>query len=581
MPDPPQNLRRVVEQAGSLYSLPAVAVEVLHLTESPKVDVLALKQCIENDPALAAKIVKVVNSPAYASGRSVADLNQALSLLGTQPLKLLVLGFSLPKRLFTSVAGPTLTHYWRRALTKSVAARELYETFWQPGGGEAFLAGLVADLGMLVLVGQLQQPYVEFLEEVRSEGGDLLQLERQSLGFDHTQLTAELLIHWHFPKPITTAIAADFSDESMTRSPSYGTPMVQVLHLAELLAGLVVDHRMVNLKQLLAAAKTYCGATRQQVAEIVDRLGECVAQLAEVLSLDLPDGREYDEVIREAHQRLAQQAELAAGQLGNGKDASTPTEALQRCAANLASAAADAFPENDLDPVSGAAVQPDVDGDFPGRHPREPLHSSRRALQGGRPLETRATCAPTGSVKSVSPAAVSVVKRTKVSAGPVLNGVDQFDPGLLGRLEAAIGQCRHERTELSLLLIELQPYADLLALVGDEAEAKIEHFLRHVCETMEDDEFFLAAATEGCFGLILPERDRQAASHLAGQLARNLPSLSEVVLRLPWPISLCIGVATVAAISKNFAAGPLIEAAQRCLSGAKSCGGGYKTIEIY
>src|SRR3972149_3698978 len=89
-------LEPFLERARDLYSLPSVAPEVLDLTSQPKVDVRALKACIENDPALTIRILRVVNSSLFGLNRQVSDLNQALALLGIKPLKLLVLGFSLP-----------------------------------------------------------------------------------------------------------------------------------------------------------------------------------------------------------------------------------------------------------------------------------------------------------------------------------------------------------------------------------------------------------------------------------------------------------------------------------------------------
>ena len=92
-------LDQLVERAGSLFSLPAVAVEVLELTAQPRIDTRALKACVERDPALTGRLLRVVNSSLFGLSREVTDLNQALALLGVKPLKLLVLGFSLPKTL--------------------------------------------------------------------------------------------------------------------------------------------------------------------------------------------------------------------------------------------------------------------------------------------------------------------------------------------------------------------------------------------------------------------------------------------------------------------------------------------------
>ena len=111
MNDPSATLDRLAAHAEQLYSLPAVAMEVLQLTGNPQVDTRALKECIENDPALTGKILRVVNSSLFALSREISDLNQALALLGTKPLKLLVLGFSLPGGLYAGIEARTLARY--------------------------------------------------------------------------------------------------------------------------------------------------------------------------------------------------------------------------------------------------------------------------------------------------------------------------------------------------------------------------------------------------------------------------------------------------------------------------------------
>src|SRR3982751_5820591 len=92
-------VQQFVERTGQLYSLPAAAAEILRLTSEPCVDPQAIKKCLESDPALTARILRVVNSSLFGPSRQVTDLNQALTLLGVRPLKILVLGFRLPKEL--------------------------------------------------------------------------------------------------------------------------------------------------------------------------------------------------------------------------------------------------------------------------------------------------------------------------------------------------------------------------------------------------------------------------------------------------------------------------------------------------
>src|SRR5262245_35223413 len=173
-------VQQFIQRTGQLYSLPAAAAEVLRLTSEPRIDVRALHECLESDPALAARILRVVNSSLFGPSRQVTDLKQALTLLGIRPLKMLVLGFSLPKELFAGLEAEVLSRYWRQTLIKAIAARELCEAFWRVPGDEAFLAGLVQDIGTLVLIQQLGPSYQGLLSHVQSHGGSLLARELRS-----------------------------------------------------------------------------------------------------------------------------------------------------------------------------------------------------------------------------------------------------------------------------------------------------------------------------------------------------------------------------------------------------------------
>ena len=78
-------VEQFVQRTGQLYSLPAAAAEVLRLTSEPRVDSAALKSCLERDPALATRILRVVNSSLFGASRTITDLPQALTLLGIRP----------------------------------------------------------------------------------------------------------------------------------------------------------------------------------------------------------------------------------------------------------------------------------------------------------------------------------------------------------------------------------------------------------------------------------------------------------------------------------------------------------------
>ena len=126
----------------------------------------------ERSPSRSARVLnvasltcRVANSSLFGLRTEVTNLHQAIGLLGVRSLKMLVLGFSLPETLMHGVEAEALGRYWRRTLTKAVAARQLSSKVWTLAGDDAFIAGLLDHLGMLVLIQELGQPYGKFLAE--------------------------------------------------------------------------------------------------------------------------------------------------------------------------------------------------------------------------------------------------------------------------------------------------------------------------------------------------------------------------------------------------------------------------------
>src|SRR5207249_1226264 len=246
-----------VERTGQLYSLPAIAAEVLRLTTEPHIDPRALRQCIESDPALAARLLRVVNSSLFGPTRPVTDLNQALTLLGIRPLKMLVLGFSLPKELSAGLEAEVLARYWRQTLVKAVAARELSERLWRIPGDEPFLAGLVQDIGVLALIQQLGPSYEKLLDHVQSCGGSLIARELDTLGFDHLVLSARLLAHWGLPAGLCAAIAVPPAKDRIEELTGHERTLPRMLQLAELMARVIDQPYGGALRELLAVGEQY------------------------------------------------------------------------------------------------------------------------------------------------------------------------------------------------------------------------------------------------------------------------------------------------------------------------------------
>jgi HD-like signal output (HDOD) protein len=544
MTDNADAIQKIATRARELFTLPSVAVRVIELTENPKVDVRALKECIENDPALTAKILRVVNSSLFGLSREVSDLNQALALLGTKPLKLLVLGFSLPDALFRGVGATFLAEYWRRTLTRAVVARELAEQYWRVPGDDAFIAALLEDIGLLVLAQELGETWITFYDRVRREHAHLTTMETKALGFNHTELTVRLVEHWKLPASLSSAIAAASAPDRMFALHGSTLELAQVMRLSNLVAEILADGHSESLHDLHHCGLEYRGLTERDFDELLRDLEAKVAQLAAALSLELPTGFPYEKLWKKAHERLLVASAEVAEDIVRMRVGANDEEMKLLAECKSLSAAVDrlsAAPTRRVDraiPVSVTATATEV---------------------------PRAPSTPAPSLRTFH-------ERT---------GVDSNDPGVLGRLTAAIAAARQVRCAVSVLCVEVDRQDELLLHLGPSGMRQWVDRVFRACDAIDHDPPAQCIdLADGRWMLLLIDCDRRQAVDYGQQLLRaiRLSTQPKTDARL----SISVGAASVAMPSANFPPKDLLTAAERCLQAALTSGGDVlKSIEIY
>ncbi len=217
-----------IDQVERLHSSPAIACQVLTILQDEDFNVQDLVTCLERDPGLASAVLRLVNSSYFGVARSVASLSQAVMLLGSRSLRLAVLSFGLLKHLSCDTPAQVYNAFWTRSLTKAVVAALLARRGNTLRADEAHSAGLLSEVGMLVLAQEDTDRFIE-LFSVFEFSDDLWDGERTLWGFDHLQLGARLLTRWHLPDTITSAIASH-------RTESPDSPLAAHLFAADLLA---------------------------------------------------------------------------------------------------------------------------------------------------------------------------------------------------------------------------------------------------------------------------------------------------------------------------------------------------------
>jgi HD-like signal output (HDOD) protein len=534
-------LEQIASRAHTLYSRPTVAMELVRLVEEPRVDAKTLKNCIAQDPALTCKVLRVVNSSLFGLNRPVGDLNQAIGLLGIKPLKLLVLGFSLPDALFAELAARELQWYWTNTLTRAVAARLLAEQLWRQPGDEVFTAGLLQDIGILVLLRELGEPYAKFLTGVIEEKCHLAALEQETLGFDHIQLSGALLKRWQLPQRLVDAIALPKRTPRLRQMTSPEADLPQILHLAEMLMQLVGQRRLGVLPDLLEAGKEYRGMTKSKLAALVEGLQPQVDQLAEVLSLELTEKRDYVRMLLEAHQQMATLSEQLSG---GPPSAAGEDQAYAQLLSHT----------NEL----SGAMQNFLGGG-----------SVRRELDSERQQERHAQHEP--GLYPKRPALASYCAEMNKSSA------------LASKLVAAAARCRDQRQELSLIVVEPNVYDIHSDPEAGSANRQARAALEYACAGLSENKVALLSLSDQRTAAVISNCERRAALAVAhnaiSELARLAGPGSQHQGELATTLS--IGVATASVVPRNFDPAQMIDSAARCLSAARACGiSAVKSIEV-
>ncbi len=328
-----KDLPAALRDADSLPSLPAVAVEVLRLTQDENSTLDDLAAALSRDPALAAKILRLSNSSLFSLGQEVTTLQRATMVLGLKTVKLMSLSFSLVGAIPRKGAenGFDFVEYWRRSLIRSVAARSIAELLRSPQGDQGFLCGLLVHFGRLVNARVLSFEYGSVIAQCG--GWPTCADEERLLGFSSSDVCTTLLRTWNVPDVIYQSIGyASHTVELPHDAPANVRELVEILELTELVERVLCDDDKAEPLVGLRARLAQNSVTETEVDAFLIGLEDGISETASMLSIQLPGGLSHEEIMDEARQQIVHVGLDAALDLRN---ANTDRERLANEKASL------------------------------------------------------------------------------------------------------------------------------------------------------------------------------------------------------------------------------------------------------
>ena len=205
--NPPSIKAMVAAMPRSLGSYGPVLLEIEQALESPQCNLNTIGDAIQKDPDLTARLLRLANSPFFGFANRLSTVAEAVSLLGIQQIQDMIVASSVLEQ-FKGVPDNLVNKdsFWRHSLAVGLTARLLAMERRLPKPDKYFVAGLLHDVGRLVLLAQATEWAQAVFELYQHEKMLLRDAEKKILGYDHQQSAAELLQSWSYPSALVQAV---------------------------------------------------------------------------------------------------------------------------------------------------------------------------------------------------------------------------------------------------------------------------------------------------------------------------------------------------------------------------------------
>jgi HD-like signal output (HDOD) protein len=227
-------LKSRLERTLDLPAMPFIISELLKALDNPDIRASRLAELIEKDQSLTAKVLKVANSPFYGFSREIATVELAIVIMGLNSIKEIVISLIVKKLFSRDIAHLQVKEFWEYSLFCGAAARHIARKIGYSLSGEAFVAGLVHDIGILVIAKFLPSEATQIWNVAKDKNLSITEAEKYVLGDTHSEIGAWIADRWRLPKRISEAISVHHTpfDKSGDRSDSV-SPLASIVSLSE------------------------------------------------------------------------------------------------------------------------------------------------------------------------------------------------------------------------------------------------------------------------------------------------------------------------------------------------------------
>lgn len=225
--------KRLIQMVKRISSLPTVVVKVNELLNDPQSCTSDFNKVISEDQALTARLLKLVNSAFYGFPGKIDSISRAITIIGFRELRALVLATSI-MNMFNDLGDNIsfrMEDYWRHNLACAIASRVLAIYKREQDPETYFVAGLLHDIGRLVMIESCPEKYGKVFTHVQEKNALMLDAEKDVFGFTHETVGKELVSNWKLPQNVVYAVGFHHRPRGTLNGSNY----IDIVHVANIL----------------------------------------------------------------------------------------------------------------------------------------------------------------------------------------------------------------------------------------------------------------------------------------------------------------------------------------------------------
>ena len=230
---PQLSVDHMVQDVSTIHSLPMFYSQLSEAIDHPRSSIGDIAKIISEDMGLTARILKLANSPLFGYFSKIDSITQAVTIIGVFQVRDLALAISVMDA-FKGIPEDlvNMEQFWKHSIATGLAARLLATSQREANIERFFVAGILHDIGRLVMYVRVPELCLELLEESRSTGTLLYKSERDKFSFDHAEVGGALLKRWKIPPSVGEPVGSHHSCHTASQYPREAS----ILHFADIIA---------------------------------------------------------------------------------------------------------------------------------------------------------------------------------------------------------------------------------------------------------------------------------------------------------------------------------------------------------